>query len=73
MIALNLSSMFHTIHARRCRTAPGARIHQHLAIADRRERRGQARIRVTYRGEGATLMVAMTRSLALEFAPQGFR
>jgi 3-oxoacyl-[acyl-carrier protein] reductase len=69
VIALNLSSMFHTIHATLPYFAPGARI---INISSLTGVSGAGKHAFAYAAAKGG-MVAMTRNLALEFAPQGFR
>ena len=69
VIALNLSSMFHTIHATLPYFAPGARI---INISSLTGVSGAGKHAFAYAAAKGG-MVAMTRNLALEFAPQGYR
>lgn len=69
VIALNLSSMFHAIHATLPYFAPGARI---INISSLTGVSGAGKHAFAYAAAKGG-MVAMTRNLALEFAPQGYR
>lgn len=69
VIALNLSSMFHAIHAVLPSFAPGARI---INISSLTGLSGAGKHAFAYAAAKGG-MVAMTKNLALEFAPAGYR